>query len=349
VKIAQVSEELGVRYVLEGSVLKSGDRIRITAQLIDALKGNHVWAETYDRDFKDVLTVMDDITLEIAKALSMLMPLGMQSAKQKVHTKNLEAWTLTVEGVHNLDQFTDEGLIKAKELFERAIELDPNFSMAWAHLSSTHAHGIRYGLSLFKTESSYEEATKLALKSIELDDSNSTAYGTLGDIYLYQGNFDEARTHYEKAVTVNPNDGMAVFSLGKLLRFSGQPDKAVPLIKKAMRLDPHPFWNIPYNLGRAYYQSRQYDDAIVVLEEVLKMCEEGTCNPKWPHMQLSQVYAELGQYEEARFHIQKVLEHDPKFNLESRRKANPYKNPADNDREIEALRKAGAPEHQLSK
>jgi TolB-like protein/Tfp pilus assembly protein PilF len=346
VKIAQISEELGVRYVMEGSFLKSGDRIRITAQLIDALRGDHVWVEKYDRDFKDALTIIDDITLEIAKALSIeLMPLGMKGAKLKVYTKNLEAWSLFIEGDYYFNQATEESYAKAKDLFERAIELDPNFSMGWARLSATHAFGIRYKWNPFKTESSYEEATKLALKAIELDDSNSWAYYALGDINLYQRKYDKAQTHYEKAATINPNDSQAIFALGRLLRFSGQPDKAVPLIKKSMRIDPNPHWNIPYNLGRAYYQSRKYEDAIVVFEEVLKLCEEGGCPPKWPHLQLSQVYAELGQIEKARSHMQKVLEHDPKFNLESRRKQNPYKNPADNDRVIEALRKAGAPEH----
>ena len=346
VKIAQVSEEFGVKYVMEGSVLKSGDRIRITAQLINALKGDHIWAETYDRDFKDVLAVMDEITLEIAKALSIeLLPLGMLGAKRKVHTKNLEAWTLYTEAIHYFDQTTEEGNVKSKELFEQVIELDPNFSMAWAYLAFAHAIGVRYGWSPFKTESSFQEATKLAQKSIELDDSNSFAHACLGDINLWQGNYDKARTHYDKAATINPNDDNAIFALGRLLRCLGQPDKAVPLFKKAMRLDPYYYWNIPYNLGRAYYQSRKYNDAIVMFEHVLEMCKEGSCNQKWPNMQLSQVYAELGQYEKARSHMQKVFEHDPKFNLEDRRKANPYKNPADNEREIEALRKAGAPEH----
>ena len=269
----------------------------------------------------------------------------MLGAKRKVHTKNLEAWTLYTEAIHYFDQTTEEGNVKSKELFEQVIELDPNFSMAWAYLAFAHAIGVRYGWSPFKTESSFQEATKLAQKSIELDDSNSLAYACLGDINLQQGNYDKARTHFDKAATINPNDDNAIFALGRLLRCLGQPDKAVPLFKKAMRLDPYYYWNIPYNLGRAYYQPRKYNDAILMFEHVLEMCKEGSCNQKWPNMQLSQVYAELGQYEKARSHMQKVLEHDPKFNLESRRKANPYKNPADNEREIEALRKAGAPEH----
>ncbi|MDX1738400.1 MAG: adenylate/guanylate cyclase domain-containing protein, partial [Alphaproteobacteria bacterium] len=172
VKIAQVSEELGVNYVMEGSVLKSDDHIRITAQLIDALKGDHIWAETYDREFKDVLAVMDEITLEIAKALSIeLLSDSIVGADLKVHTKSLEAWTLYIEAIHYFDQTTEEGNVKSKEILERVVELDPNYSMAWAFLAWTHALGVRYGWSPFKTESSFQKATKLAQKSIELDDS----------------------------------------------------------------------------------------------------------------------------------------------------------------------------------
>jgi adenylate cyclase len=195
VKIAQVSEELGVNYVMEGSVLKSGDHIRITAQLIDALKGDHIWAETYDREFKDVLAVMDEITLEIAKALSIeLLSDSMLGAEHKTHTKSLEAWTLYTEAIHYFDRTTEEGNVKSKEILERVIELDPNFSMAWAYLAWTRALGVRYGWSPFKTESSFQEATKLVQKSIGLDDSNSLAYACLGDINLFQGNYDKART-----------------------------------------------------------------------------------------------------------------------------------------------------------
>jgi tetratricopeptide (TPR) repeat protein len=147
------------------------------------------------------------------------------------------------------------------------------------------------------------------------------------------------------AITLNPNDALAHGFLGRAFFFSGQPDKSIPLLKKAMRLNPHYPWVIPYVLGRVYYHSRRYDDAKAIFEKVLHMCLEGSCSPKWPHMQLAQICSELGRIEEARFHMQTVLEHDPKFNFESRRKQNMYKNLAMNEREIAALSKAGAPEH----
>jgi TolB-like protein/class 3 adenylate cyclase/Tfp pilus assembly protein PilF len=343
VKIAQVSEELGVRYVLEGSVLKSEDRIRITVQLIDALKGQHLWADTYDRDNKDILIIMDDISLEIAKALSVQL-IGIDTGKRTADTKSLEAWLLYVRGLHFIERNAEEDVAMAVEVLERAIELDPNLTKAWTQLAFAKLEQARYGYTSSREES-FKQAENLAQKSLEMDDSLSETHILLGDMYLYQGHYDEALTEYEKAVALTPNDAFAYWTLGRSFLFIGQPDRGIPLLKKAMRLCPYYPWYFPYVLGRVYYHSRRYDDAIAIFEQIIEMCKERGCSLKWPNVQLAQVYAELGQYEKARSHMQIVLEHDHKFNLESRRKANPYKNSADNDREIEALRKAGAPEH----
>jgi len=223
----------------------------------------------------------------------------------------------------------------------------PNYAFAWSILASAYLRDARYGWSSSRAES-FKQAKKLALKSLEMDDSSSYIHDVLGNIYLLEKQYDEALAKYEKAVEVNPNDSYAYWYLGRGLLFTGQPDKAEPLLKKAMRLYPHYSWNFPYVLGRTYYHSGRYEEAIAIFEQILESCQEGRCNPKYPHIQLSQVYSELGRDEEARSHMQKVLEYDPRFNLEKRRKANPYKNPADNEREIEALRNAGAPEHPSS-
>ena len=345
VKASQVSEELGVRYVLEGSVLMSGDRLRISAQLIEALKGHHLWAETYDRDEKDLFIIMDKISLAIAKALSVeLMPFGEEAGKTLADTRSLEAWILYVKGYHHSQRLSKEDHAKAKGFLERAIELDPNFTSARALLVQQHQIAARFGFSSSRTES-IKQAKKLAIETIEIDDSLSAPHAFLGNIYLQQRKYDEAIAEYEKAISLDPNNALAYCFLGRGLFFSGQPDKAIPALKKAMRLHPYYPWLFPYVLGRVYYHSGRYEDAKDIFEKVLVMCLEGSCNPKFPNMQLAQIYSELGSDKEAHYHIQKVLEHDPSFNLEARRKQNLYKDQEMNEREIEALRKAGAPEH----
>jgi TolB-like protein/Tfp pilus assembly protein PilF len=345
VQIKQVSEELGVRYVLEGSVQISNDRLRVSAQLIDALKGNHLWAETFDRDFTDLFNVMDEISLAIAKALSVeLLPYPLEGGTRKADTKILKAWTLYVKGYHHIYRLSKEDNAKAIDLLERAIELDPNFAAAWTALATAHKHAARYGYSPSRTES-IKRATELALKSLEMDDSLSETHWELGDIYLVQRKYDQALPEYEKAVAFNPNDSFAYWRLGRALFFIGQPDKAIPLIKKSMRLNPHYGWGFPTVLGKIYYHSGRYEDAMAMFQKVLEICEEGRGSLKWPHLYLSMVYVELGQYKEARSHMKKVLEYDPHFSIQGRRKQNLYKDQAMNERELDAHRKAGAPEH----
>jgi TolB-like protein/class 3 adenylate cyclase/predicted Zn-dependent protease len=341
VKIKLVSKELGVRYILEGSILKSGDRLRITAQLIDALNGYHIWAETFDINMGDLLTIIDEMTLEIAKALATeLLPSSISRAGK---AKSLEAWSYYIKSTLNW-RTTREDMAKSKQFLERALEIDPNFTAAWSALAANNYHEGRYGWSASRKES-FKQAKQFALKALEIDDSEPYAYIVLGDLYLMQKKYAEAFSEYEKAIAIDPNYSYAYWCLERAYRYTGQPEKAIPLSKKAMRLHPHYPWIYPYGLGRCYYRLRKYDEAIALFEQVLTMCEQGQCSPKWPHLFLAQVYSELGQYEKARSHMQTVLEHDPKFNIENRRKANPYKDPADNEREIEALRKAGAPEH----
>ena len=345
VKIAQVSEELGVRYVLEGSVQMSGERLRITAQLIDALKGHHLWAETYDKDMKELFNIMDEITLAIGKSLAVeLLPIGADAGAKRANTKNLKAWSLYLKGFHHLDQITKEDSMKAKELFEQAVYLDPDFTIAWTQLGYAHQLDARYGLSSSSTES-LKQAKKLALKSLEMNDSLATPHILLGDIYFMQKQYDESLTEFKKAIALDPNDQMAYFSLARALFFYGQPDEAIPLHKKGMRLHPHYQWWFPSNLGKVYYHSGRYEDALAMFEQVFEMCKQGHCNPKWGHLYLSMVLIELGRDEEARAHMKKVLEHDPSFNIEDRRKQNLYKDQAMNERELAAHRKAGAPEH----
>ena len=205
----------------------------------------------------------------------------------------------------------------------------------------------RYGWSESRKKS-IELAKELALKSLEMDD-NYVGHIVLGEIFLIQRRYDETITEFKKAVKLDPGNVACYRVLGRAFLFSGQPDKAIPVFKKGMRLHPHYNWALPYALGRANYHSGRYEDALASFKEVLELSKEGQASPKWPHLCLSMVYIELGRDQEARAHMQKVLEYDPNFNLEDRRKILRYKNPAMLERELAAHRKAGAPEHPLLK
>jgi TolB-like protein/class 3 adenylate cyclase/Tfp pilus assembly protein PilF len=347
VKVSQVSEELGVRYVLEGSVLRSGDRLRITAQLIDALEGHHLWAETFDKEMKDLFVIMDEITLEIAKALSVeLMALGIAETKI-ADTKIIEAWILLAKGIYHSIRLSKEDNAKAREFLEKSVKLDPNLATAWSWLAQANFLAARYQWSASRTES-IKQAKKFAQKAIIIDESYSQPHCWIGTIYLLQRKYDEALAEHEKAVALGPNDPFAHWYLGRHLFFIGQPDSAVPLLKKALRLNPYPHWGIPGVLGRIYLHLGQYEDASAMFEKVHEICIEGGCSMKWPHLYLSMLYVELGQNEKARSHMKKVLEYDPSFNIEHRRKQNLFKDQTMNERELAAHRIAGAPEHPSS-
>lgn len=345
VKIAIVSEDLGVRYVLEGSVLKGGNRLRVTAQLIDALKGHHLWAGTFDRDMKELFVIMDEITLEIAKELSVeMLPFGEDAGKKIADTKSIDAWILYVKGSHYSQRLSKEDNAKSSELFEQALESDPKLTIAKAFLAQNHQIAARFGYSSSRMES-LKISEKLAREAIEMDNSISSPHIILGNINLAKRKFNEAINEYEKAIALNPNDALAHCFLGRAIFFSGHPDKAIPLFKKAMRLHPHYPWFFASTLGKVYYHSGQYENALAMFEKTAEICKGGGCSLKWPNLYFSMVYAELGRIEEARAYMQKVLEHDPRFNIDSRRKQNLYKDQTMNERELDAHRKAGAPEH----
>ena len=178
-----------------------------------------------------------------------------------------------------------------------------------------------------------------------MDNSIAYNHGVLGDIYLYQRQYDEAIKQYKKAMSLNPNEAYMYWYLGRALFFTGKKNEAIPLLRKSMRLHPHYPWLFPGVLFKVYYHSGRYEDALSMFEQIFEKCQEGACNPKWGHLYLSMVLVDLGRADEARFHMQKLLEHDPRFNIEDRRKRNLYRDQAMNEREMAALLKARAPEH----
>jgi adenylate cyclase len=238
VKVQQVAEELGVRYVLEGSVRKAGDRIRITAQLIDAIKGHHLWAERYDRDLKDIFAIQDEITLKICNALQMELTSGEQARLWHKGTKNLEAWGCIVKGNALFVRFAKGDNAKARDLYERAVKIDPKDAFAWTMLAWTHWVDAFLGYSESRADS-FKRAVELAKKALSMDDTLSDVYALLGGISLFQRQYEKAIAAGEKSIALGPNSATSHVLFGYTMTYAGRFEEAIALIKKGMRLTPH--------------------------------------------------------------------------------------------------------------
>lgn len=244
VKIRQISEELGVRYVLEGSVQKADDRLRITAQLIDALEGFHLWAERYDRDFKDLFALQDEITLNILTALEVKLTRGEMARRYR--TENLEAWRYVIRAHSLFERNTEEDNTKARELVEQALKLDPDYASALVILGWTHIFDARFGWSEAPAES-LKKTMGLAEKAVALDETQIAVHNLMEMIYLMQRNFDKAIIEGKRAVELGPNDAESHAIFAQTLCYAGRFKDAIEHIKKAMRLSPYyPAWYLMY-------------------------------------------------------------------------------------------------------
>jgi adenylate cyclase len=343
VKVKQVAEELGVRYVLEGSVRKSKDRVRVTAQLIDALTGHHLWAEAYDRELKDILAVQGEITKEIITALEVKVTMGEQARLFAKGTDNIEAWALGIKAWKIFSKHSKENTTKARELLERAAKLDPDYPFIWLALAYTHFVDARLAWTKSQAKS-LKRAMEFTEKSLSLDPENPVAHGLMGNIYLFHRQYEKAIAQGQRAVSLGPNfaDGYAMLS--QTMRYSGRFEESLELIKKAVRLSPIHRAFYTAALAYAYLMSERYEEAIQVSEQLIERWRRGECPPAWGYLGLILAYMGLGRDEEARAKAEELLRLRPALSLELIRKVHPYKNPAHLERNLSALRKAGIPE-----
>jgi len=336
VKVQQVSEELGVRYVLEGSVRKGGDKIRITAQLIDAITGDHLWAEQYDRDIKDIFAVQDEITKNIITAMQVKLTKGEEVKAASKGTKNLEAYLKYLQANELVNKINPESNALAKQLAQEAIALDPDYAWAYYILGRSNMMDVWVKTSKSPKES-IGKAIELAKKAIALDDTNTEAHGLLGFLFSMTRQHDKAVAEAEKGVALNPNSAFAHFIMGKTLFFDGRSEESIPEYKKAIRLNPIPPNNHLWSLGLSYAYTEQYDEAI-------KWCEKAVRqepNDLLARMMTTVVYSLSGQDENARAEAAEVIRIQPKFSLEKFEKKLTYKKEVDKERFLGALRKAG--------
>jgi adenylate cyclase len=335
VKVKKVSEELGVRYVLEGSVQKSGDRVRITAQLIDALSSHHLWAERYDRDLKDIFALQDEITMKIITALQVKLTTGEMAGMIAKGTKNIDAFIKYLQAYELIDSASKEGNAHARKILEEALALDPEYPRIYMGLAYTHFMDVWYGTT-DSPDQSLARALELAQKAISLDDSNAAAYSTLGLVYMYKRLYDKAIAECERAVSLDPNSAETIYRLGMVLNYAARAEEALPYLQNAIRLNPLPPAMYFIMLAISYRDSGQYEKAI----EASKKALQREPNTQFAYIHMAVSYIRLGQEKEARAAAAEILRINPKFSLERYAKMLPFPQPVA-DRIIEDLRKAG--------
>ena len=345
VKVQQVSEELGVRYVLEGSAQKAGNRVRVTAQLIDATTGHHLWSEKYDRDMQDLFILQDELAHKIIVELQVKLTEGEQARVSHKSTTNLEAWSYAVKGLKLFEHSSKENNAKAMELFERAVELDPGYVWAWVRLAWTHVMAAKPGWSPSPSEHS-KKVDEISKKVLSLDESDSDVLALLGLYYLRQGQFEKAITEGEKSIVLGPTNAQAHVLLAVSMNAVGRFDDVIRLVKIAMRLHPYyPAYYLQW-LGVAYRMTGRYDEALTVYNQLFNRSRNGEYRVVGAHLFLAELYAEIGKEDVARTHATEILKMEPGFSLEGISKISTYfyKDPAHLERRLKALRKAGLPE-----
>ena len=239
VKVQQVAEDLGVQYVLEGSVRKAKDRLRITAQLVDATTGKHLWAEKYDRDLKDIFVLQDEIMLKVISALQVMLTEGEQALIVARGTENFEAYAKFLQAVEYCKRFNREGNLLARKMAEEAIALEPSYPRGYRALATTHSLDVSLGISKNPKES-WAKAAELYKKVIAMDPSDAVAHALLGGVYTSMRQHEKGIAEVEKAVALNPNAADAHCLFGWVLHFNGRNEEAIEAIKKAIRLNPFP-------------------------------------------------------------------------------------------------------------
>jgi adenylate cyclase len=338
-KVQQIARELGVRYVLEGSLQKAGDRLRVTAQLIDAANGHHLWSDRYDRKSADLFALQDDIALRIMSALQVKLTEGEKARLSIGRTRSLRAWSLAVKGRAAFLKFKKTENARARDLFQQAIEVDPNFIWGWRGIGWTNALDARrlWGNSY---EKSLRLAKEAAARALEINPNDSEVHALLGNIHMLQGEFDAAIANGKKAIALAPNIADNYGVLAMTTHYVGDFKETIALSKKAMRLHPiHPAWYL-YRLGNTQMLAGDYKNAIPTIKEYLK--RNRTIRGQ---LGLATAYSLAGQTDKAKEIVKKLLVEKPSLSLKYAAKIHRFKDSSHLDRVLDALRNAGVPDN----
>ncbi len=336
VKVQEVSKELGVRYVLEGSVRGIGDRILINAQLVDAATGGHVWADRYDRPLHDLYAVQGEVGRKILLHLGLKLRPEDEERLQRTYTPNLQAYNDAMHAMESVWRGTPADNAQARQLSEKAIALDPSYAVAYAIQGFAYVQA--WGNQWTQDPQVLERAFALAQQALALDDFSPLAHELLGAVYLLRDKqYEQAIAEQKRAIAHGPSWFSAHTWLGVTLNFAGRPEEAIPLVEQGLRLSPRSVVDYLPVLAQAYYLTGRYEEAIATYKKVLAVA------PHYPlaHLGLTVVYSELGREEEARAAAAEILLLNPKFSLEALKQRLLYKDPAVTERILAALRKAG--------
>ncbi len=337
IDVKQVAQELGVRYVVEGSVRKAGQRVRITAQLIDATTGHHRWAERYDRDLSDIFALQDEMTREIVTAVDVELTEGEQIRVWRESAGDMAAYEHFAKGRDHFSRFTPKAIAQAQQEFEKALSLNPQFAAAHAFVGWNHAvAGVWWSED---RDEAFGAARAAVDRALSLDDTLADAHVARAFVDLYSGEHARAERIADKAATLNPNSADSHNVLAMVRSFSGKSDGALVAARHARRLSPR----TPYillELGRAFCLLERYDEA---MEPLIRLIAD---RPYWltARALLIVVFIGAGRVEMAKQHSAEVLRTSPDFSVSSWARTLPYKNPDDRERYLDALRTAGLPE-----
>jgi TolB-like protein/cytochrome c-type biogenesis protein CcmH/NrfG len=287
VDIQDAAKKLGVRYIVEGSVRKAGNRVRITAQLIDASAGRHIWADRYDRELEDIFEVQDDVVRAIVTVLpGRIADSKLEQARRKP-TENLSALDYLLRGNYLAPQRggRHDDAIAA---YEKAIELDPDCAAAYAGIAFTEIRKI-WDLST-SGDDPIGRAYDNARKALAIDDNDYRSHGVMGMIYQERGEYESARRHLERALILNPNSSLIMGYWSLFLAYSGDRKEAIETYHRAARLDPYNIEMLEQEiLAEAYFMTKQYHESIAVLKTML--------NRHYAYQQIAMCYAQLGEME----------------------------------------------------
>jgi TolB-like protein/class 3 adenylate cyclase/Tfp pilus assembly protein PilF len=346
VDIRQVGKDLNVRYVVEGSVQRSDDHVRVTAQLIDATTASQLWGDRYDRQVENIFAIRDDITRSVAGTIGGLQGKVAQAEAERLAAKNpnsFSAYDYVMRGWEEWRKFTSEGNAAARELFERAKNIDRSYARAYAGLAWTHANDYDY-----EWTDDFDNAIKLAFENaseaVRLDPNDYQAHWVLGWTRLYRREHEKAMASYLRARELNPNDAELLAEMGNLLIYVGQPKQAIEQVKEAIQLNPfHEHWYEEY-LGWAYEEAGMPQEAITVLEQAID--PNADQEELWILPTLAAAYANpaVGRIEDAKKTVKKIIALKPGFSTSEVLSRNPYQTKDLADRYVNALRRAGLPD-----
>jgi adenylate cyclase len=334
--LQEVGADLGVRYVLTGSVRAEDDKLRINAQLIDATNGRELWAEHFDRTMSDIFALQDEVTQRIVAALAIEVSAAERDRALHKRTSSYQAYDYVLRGRELVLRLSKGTNAQAREVYRKAIRLDGNYARAYSDLATTYLNDWRFGWNLNRKQT-LDQALASAQRAVALDDLDSNAHATLGDVYLWTKQYDQAVAEYQRAIALNPNDADGYAGLAGVLTWAGQPQKAMADIDRAMRLNPNYPPMYLWNLGHAYFAMQRYGQAVDAFKEL----RDRNPNFALTYAYLAVSYEQLGQAQAARAVAEEAKKLSPNWSDARLRGFLPYKNETDMGRVLAGLRTVG--------